>query len=379
MPPSGAAGPGGPAAAASSLVMESVRYLQWTPTPCLPGARRRTPGGPPDGPFPAFLVTAVDGRVDAGVGRLSLDDLPPGEVLVAVEWSAVNYKDGMVSRPGNRVARISPLVPGVDLVGHRGRLRRPAVAVGTPVIAHGYDLGRGPPRRLRPLRPGPAGWVVPLPDGLTPRRAAVLGTAGFTAALSLHRLEHHGLRPGTGPVLVTGASGGVGGMAVALAAARGYEVVASTGRTAERDYLLGLGAAEVIGRDDLVVDPGAHARTRAVGRRRRLRGRRHPGRRGADPALRRRRGRQRTDRRPDFETTVYPFIVRNAALLGVDTVADPDRRAPVGVGRDWRRGFPAASLDALVDGEVGLDGAGAGARGDPGRPGAGPDAGAPGR
>ena len=101
----------------------------------------------------------------------------------------------------------------------------------------------------------PAGWVVPLPDGLTPRRAAVLGTAGFTAALSLHRLELLGLRPGAGPVLVTGASGGVGGMAVALAAARGYDVVASTGRTAERDYLVGLGATEVIGRDDLVMAP----------------------------------------------------------------------------------------------------------------------------
>ena len=275
------------------------------------------------------MVTAVDGDVRTGVAELSLEDLPPGEVLVAVEWSAVNYKDGMVARPGNRVARISPLVPGVDLVGTVVASDAPDVPVGSRVIAHGYDLGVARHGGFAHYARIPSDWVVPLPDGLSPRRAAVLGTAGFTAALSLHRLEHHGLRPGTGPLLVTGASGGVGGMAVVLAAARGYEVVASTGRTAEAPYLAGLGAAEVIGRDDLVVDPertlgperwaGAvdcvgGATLAAV-----LRSLRY----GAAVAASGLTG------GPALETSVYPFIVRNAALLGIDTVLTPigERRA----------------------------------------------------
>jgi acrylyl-CoA reductase (NADPH) len=322
-------------------------------SPPAPGTE--PPAGPPTGPFPAFLVTAVDGRVDAGVGRLSLDDLPPGEVLVAVEWSAVNYKDGMVSRPGNRVARISPLVPGVDLVGTVVASDTGAVAVGTPVICHGYDLGVARHGGFARYARVPAAWVVPLPEGLTPRRAAVLGTAGFTAALSLHRLEHHGLRPGTGPLLVTGASGGVGGMAVALAAAKGYEVVASTGRTAEADYLVGLGAAEVIGRDDLVVDPertlgperwaGAvdcvgGATLAAVVRTLRY---------GAAVAASGLTG------GTGLETTVYPFIVRSAALLGVDSALTPiDERRDVW--RDLAGWVPGRVVDALVDGEIGLDG-----------------------
>ncbi len=327
-----------------------------TPGPSSPPAGGAEPlPVPPDGPFPAFLVTAADGDVVAGVGRLTPEDLPPGEVLVAVEWSAVNYKDGMVSRPGNRVARISPLVPGVDLVGTVVASEDPGVAVGTSVIAHGYDLGVSRHGGFARYARVPSAWVVPLPDGLSPRRAATLGTAGFTAALSLHRLEHHGLRPGSGPLLVTGASGGVGGMAVVLAAAKGYEVVASTGRTAERDYLVGLGAADVIGRDDLVVDPErtlgperwagsvdcvGGATLAAV-----LRTLRY----GAAVAASGLTG------GAGLETSVYPFIVRNVALLGVDTVLTPieERRA---VWDELAARAPGPVVDALVDGEIGLDG-----------------------
>lgn len=200
----------------------------------------------------------------------------------------------------------------------------------------------------------PAAWVVPLPPGLTARRAALLGTAGFTAALSLRRLERHGLVPGTGPLLVTGASGGVGGMAVALGA-RGYEVVASTGRTEEAAYLTGLGAAAVLGRDDLVVAPertlgperwaGAidcvgGATLAAVVRTLRY---------GAAVAASGLTGGS------TLETTVYPFIVRDVALLGVDTVQTPpaERRA---VWKEMAAGFPPAVLDTLAAGEVGLDG-----------------------
>jgi len=307
------------------------------------------------GSFPAFVVTADGDTVSAGVGSLTLEDLPPGEVLIDVAWSAVNYKDGMVTRPGNRVARISPLVPGVDLVGTVAASTDEAVAVGDPVIAHGYGLGVARHGGFAGFARVPSGWVVPLPPGLSPRRAAVLGTAGFTAALSLHSLEHRGLSPGTGPLLVTGASGGVGGMAVALAAARGYEVVASTGRPEERDHLVGLGAAEVIGRDDLVVaaertlgperwagavDCVGGATLSAV-----LRTLRY----GAAVAASGLTG------GTVFESSVYPFIVRNVALLGVDTVLTPieDRRAVWAELASW---VPGRVVDALVDGEVDLAG-----------------------
>jgi putative YhdH/YhfP family quinone oxidoreductase len=286
---------------------------------------------------------------------LAPEDLPEGDVLVEVSWSAVNYKDGMVTRPGNRVARTSPLVPGVDLVGTVVASGSPAVAVGAEVIVHGYDLGVARHGGFARFARVPSGWVVPLPGGLSPRRAAALGTAGFTAALSLHRLEHHGLRPGDGPVLVTGASGGVGGMAVALCAARGYEVVASTGRAAERDYLVGLGAADVIDRDDLgaapertlgperwagAVDCVGGATLGSV-----LRTLRY----GAAVAASGLTGGSA------LETTVYPFIVRNAALLGVDTVQTPigERRS---VWVEMAASFPPDVLDSLVEGEVGLDG-----------------------
>jgi acrylyl-CoA reductase (NADPH) len=327
-----------------------------TPHPSSTGAGGAEPqAGAPDGPFDAFVVTAVDDRVEAGVSALTLDDLPPGEVLVAVDWSAVNYKDGMVTRPGNRVARISPLVPGVDLVGTVVASEDPAVAVGSEVIAHGYDLGVARHGGFARYARVPAGWVVPLPTGLTARRAAALGTAGFTAALSLHRLEHHGLCPGTGPLLVTGASGGVGGMAVALAAARGYEVVASTGRPAERDYLVGLGASEVIGREDLVIAPertlgpelwaGAVDCVGGTTLAAVLRTLRY----GAAVAASGLTGGN------TFEMSVYPFIVRSVALLGIDTVRTPveERRTVWSELADW---VPGDVVDALVDGEVGLGG-----------------------
>jgi len=314
-----------------------------------------TPSDGPDQPFRAFLVTGTGDALRAGVASLTLDDLPEGDVVVEVGWSAVNYKDGMVTRPGNRVARTVPLVPGVDLVGTVVASRAAAVPVGAEVVVHGYDLGVARHGGFARYARVPAEWVVRLPDGLSPRRAAALGTAGFTAALSLRRLEDHGLRPGDGPVLVTGASGGVGGMAVALCAARGYEVVASTGRTSERAYLTGLGAADVVGRDDLVVAPG-----RTLGPERWagaidcvggptlaavLRTLRY----GAAVAASGLTGGS------SVETTVYPFIVRNAALLGVDTVATPiaERRS---VWVEMAASFPGDVLDSLVEGEVGLDG-----------------------
>ncbi len=316
---------------------------------------RHAPGISTPTAFDAFVVERLGDTIGSGVRRLSLDDLAPGEVTVAVEWSAVNYKDGMVTRPGNRVARLSPLVPGVDLVGTVTASADPAIAPGRQVIVHGHGLGVARHGGFAELARVPAGWVVPLPPGLTPRRAAIIGTAGFTAALSLRRLEGHGLAPGTGPVLVTGASGGVGSMAVSLLARRGYEVVASTGKATERKYLASLGASEVIDRQELVgesertlgpehwagaVDCVGGPTLAAV-----LRTLRY----GAAVAASGLTGGHA------LETTVFPFIVRGVSLLGVDSVLTPmaERRS---LWESMAAAWPPDLLDGMVEEEVGLDG-----------------------
>ncbi|HVB93508.1 MAG TPA: acryloyl-CoA reductase [Acidimicrobiales bacterium] len=301
--------------------------------------------------FSAYVVERIGDSIEQGVRTLSVDDLPAGDVLVRVDWSAVNYKDAMVAQPGNRVARISPLIPGVDLVGTV--VTGPDYLVGLPVIVHGYDLGVAHHGGFSEYARVPAGWVVPLPDGLSPRHAAVIGTAGFTAALSLRRLEIHGLTPDQGPVLVTGASGGVGSLSVALLATRGYRVVASTGKDGEHPYLTGLGAAEVIGRDlgddsGRVLGPERWAgaidcvggRTLAEV----LRSLRYGGGVAASGLT----------GGNALETSVYPFIVRGAALLGIDSVQTPlaERRA---VWNQLADAFDPAMLDDMAAGEIGLE------------------------
>ena len=292
----------------------------------------RASGPVADRPFPAFVVDRASATsVEPGVRTLALDDLPPGEVTVGVDWSAVNYKDGMVTRPGQpggpHLAARPRGRPGRH-GGRRGRTR--PSPPGGEVIAHGYDLGVARHGGFAALARVPAGWVVPLPAGLTARRAAIIGTAGFTAALSLHRLEHHGLAPGDGPVLVTGASGGVGCMAVALLAAprlRGggehrqgrrarrtspawapprSSAATTWSATPERT----LGPERWAGAVDCVGGPTLAAVLRTL-------------RYGAAVAASGLTG------GTALETTVYPFIVRDVALLGVDTVLTPiaERRA----------------------------------------------------
>jgi acrylyl-CoA reductase (NADPH) len=303
--------------------------------------------------FRAFVVTRAGDSLTASLGDVGESDLMAGEVLIGVRWSAINYKDAMVTRPGNRVARISPLVPGVDLAGVVLESSVPAWAAGAEVLVHGYDLGVAHHGGFAERARVPADWVVPLPGGLSARQAMVIGTAGFTAVLSLRRLHQAGLTPTAGPVLVTGASGGVGSMAVALLARQGFEVTASTGKHHEHDYLRQLGASEVIGRDDVIVEDGrvlgperwaaavdcvGGATLAAV-----LRTLRY----GAPVAASGLTGGSA------LETTVYPFIVRNVVLAGVDTVATPiaQRRA---IWADMAQAFPPETLEDMVAGEVGL-------------------------
>ena len=198
--------------------------------------------------FPAYLLAKSGAVIRPSVVQLTEDDLPAGEVLIQVEWSAINFKDAMVTRPGNRVARQFPLVPGVELTGHVEESTSPDFAAGERVLVQGYDLGVAHHGGFAAFARVPADWVVPLPDALSTRHAAIIGLAGYTALLSLHRLLRHGTTTDDGPVLVTGASGGVGSAAVALLAHNGFEVVASSGKTAEQDYLKELGASRVVGR-----------------------------------------------------------------------------------------------------------------------------------
>jgi acrylyl-CoA reductase (NADPH) len=283
--------------------------------------------------FRAYLVERLDDRVDRGVGELAVDDLPAGEVLVRVGWSSVNYKDGLAATFDGRVARISPLVPGIDLAGEVVASDDPAFAVGQPILANGYDLGVARHGGYAEYARVPSGWLVPMPAGLDARSAMAIGTAGFTAAMAVEALEVHGVRPGAGPILVTGASGGVGRLAVAILARRGHEVWAATGKADEVDRLIALGASGILTRDEVTAESGRPLESArwagavdAVGGPtmpyilRTLR----PG--GAVASIGNAGG-------ASFSTTVLPFILRGVALLGMDSawLAIDDRRAL------WRR------------------------------------------
>ena len=160
--------------------------------------------------FPAYLLSKSGEVIRPAVVELSGDDLPAGEVLIRVEWTAINFKDAMVTRPGNRVARKFPLVPGVELTGVVEESSSPEFSAGQRVLVQGYDLGVAHHGVVAADARVPADWVVPLPDRLSCRSAAIIGLAGLTALLSLRRLRQHGTTTDDGPILVTGASGGVG-------------------------------------------------------------------------------------------------------------------------------------------------------------------------
>jgi acrylyl-CoA reductase (NADPH) len=301
--------------------------------------------------FPAFLATKRDDAVDRGPATLAASDLPEGDVTIRVDWSSINYKDALATIPKGQVAQISPLVPGIDLAGEVVE----GAGLGTQVLVTGYDLGVARHGGWARYARVPASWVVALPEGLTPRQAMVVGTAGFTAAMSIHALEAHGLRPGDGPVLVLGASGGVGSTAVGALAAAGYQVHAATGKAAEHDYLKGLGAAEIVDRDEVTAES-----------RRPLEGQRWAatvdpiGGAGTAYALRTTRyggavAVSGLTAGTKLDTTVLPFILRGVSLLGIDSVyASAETRRTV-----WARlatDLRPRGLDDAIAREVGLDG-----------------------
>jgi acrylyl-CoA reductase (NADPH) len=279
--------------------------------------------------FRAYVVDRPEGGAfSRGLRDLAPEDLPPGDVVVRVAWSSVNFKDGLAAREDGRVARSYPLVPGIDLAGTVVASADDAFPVGTEVLANGYDIGVARHGGYAELARIPVGWTVPMPDGLSAREAMEIGTAGFTAGMSVQALEDHGLRPGDGPVLVTGASGGVGSTAVAILATRGHEVWAATGKADEADRLRDLGAAGILTRDEVTapgkpldkarwagaVDTVGAATLPYVLRTLRL---------GAACAS------SGNASGAELATTVFPFILRGVALLGMDSanLAIEPRRA----------------------------------------------------
>lgn len=202
--------------------------------------------------FKALLVEKdEDGKTHAAVTELDEDRLPEGDVTVAVEYSTVNYKDGLCIGPGGGLVRTWPHVPGIDFAGTVEASDDPRYKPGDKVVLTGWRVGEthwgGYAQKAR-VR---ADWLVPLPEGLTTRQAMAVGTAGFTAMLAVMALEDHGLKPGDGEVLVTGAAGGVGSVATAILANLGHEVAAVTGRPETADYLHGLGASRIVPREEL--------------------------------------------------------------------------------------------------------------------------------
>jgi acrylyl-CoA reductase (NADPH) len=305
--------------------------------------------------FPAYVAERLDDRVERGIREVAAADLPAGEVAVRIDWSSVNYKDALATRSDGNVARISPLIPGIDLAGEIVASEDSEWPIGTSILAHGYDLGVARHGGYSAFTRLPSQYVVAVPAGMSARDAMAIGTAGFTAAMSVAALERHGLRPGDGPVLVTGASGGVGSTAVAVLAARGHEVWAGTGKPDEEPRLRALGAVGFVGREEITAAsprPLESARwagaVDAVGAAtlpyvlRTLR----PGAAVASSGNAGGAG---------LATTVLPFILRGVALLGMDSANLPiaERRALwTRIATDLRpRGL--GSADGLT--EVGLE------------------------
>jgi acrylyl-CoA reductase (NADPH) len=201
--------------------------------------------------FKALLIEERDGKVESGFVRMDAGRLDAGEVTIRVAYSSVNYKDALAATGAGRIIRRFPCIGGIDLSGTVVDSADPRFKPGDPVIATSFDIGVAHHGGYAEYARVPAAWVVPLPASLSLYDAMVLGTAGFTAALGIVRMEENGLRPDKGPVIVTGATGGVGSLAVDMLARLRYHVVALTGKESEADYLRGLGAAEVMLRDGL--------------------------------------------------------------------------------------------------------------------------------
>jgi len=297
--------------------------------------------------FRALVLEEADKQVSASIQNLEDSQLPDGDVTVAVSYSTLNYKDGMVLNGIGRLVRNYPHVPGIDFSGAVEASSSSDYSVGDKVILTGWRVGEAHWGGYAEKARVKSDWLVPLPDGLTDKQSMALGTAGFTAMLAVMELQDHGITPDSGPVLVTGGNGGVGGVAIAILAAGGYEVHASTGRPELGDHLKTLGATEIIARDELDVVPERPLASErwagmvdAVGGNTLASVLPQLKQRGAVAACGLAGGAQ-------LNTTVVPFLLRGVKLLGIDSVMCPiDRRKQA-----WDRlagEMPKDALDSLT-------------------------------
>ncbi|AET57175.1 YhdH/YhfP family quinone oxidoreductase [Paenibacillus terrae HPL-003] len=302
--------------------------------------------------FQALVVEKND-TFSVGVKNVSFEQLPVGEVLIKVAYSSVNYKDGLASIPEGKIVRSYPFIPGIDLSGYVVSSSDPRFQEGQQVLVTGYEVGVSHYGGFSEYARIPADWIVPLPAGLTLKEAMIYGTAGFTAALSIMRLEDNGVSPYKGKILVTGATGGVGGAAVSMLHKKGYQVVASTGKLDAADYLKSLGASEVISREDVVENSGKplnkqqwQAAVDSVGGNM-LAAILSKIEYGGSVAVSGLTG------GTEVPTTVLPFILRRVNLLGIDSVyCSAERRANL-----WKlmaQDLKPERLETLVDREVSL-------------------------
>lgn len=299
--------------------------------------------------FNALVVEKDEesGKTQAQVKQLGLDDLPQAEVTVAVEYSTVNYKDGLCIGPGGGLVRKYPHIPGIDLAGTVETSSDARYKPGDKVVLTGWRVGEAHWGGYSQKARVKAEWLVPLPKGLDTRQAMAVGTAGFTAMLAVMALEDHGLKPGHGPVLVTGAAGGVGSVATAILANLGYEVAGVTGRPETADYLKSLGATTIVPREELneTVKRPLESETwagcvDAVGGAMlaRVLGQMKYGASVAAVGLAGGAG---------LPATVVPFLLRGVNLLGIDSVMQPYANRL----RAWERiasDLPMDKLEAMI-------------------------------
>ncbi len=283
--------------------------------------------------FRAFRIDQQDGKIVAGFCEIGLDDLSDGDTVIRVSHSTINYKDALAATGAGRILRRYPLVGGIDLAGTVERSEHPDLEPGLPVVVNGCGLGETRDGGYAEYARVPSSAVVPLPAGIDAHAAMQIGTAGYTAALAIHRMEQNGQRPENGPVIVTGATGGVGSLAIDMLAGRGYEVVALSGKAeSESEYLRAIGAARVLDRHGLDLGRRPLEKAEWAGAIDNL---------GGDWLTWLTRT---TDyggniasvglaASHEFNTTVMPFILRAVCLLGINSVDTPrDLRLAV-----WRR------------------------------------------
>jgi NADPH2:quinone reductase len=272
--------------------------------------------------FRAFRIHLEGGKIAARMETIGLDDLAPGELVVKVRYSTINYKDALAATGAGKILRRYPLVGGIDLAGEIVSSSDPALAPGQKVLVTGCGLSETHDGGYAEYARVKSDWAVPIPAGLDEFQAMAIGTAGFTAALAIHRMEQNGQRPEDGEIVVTGATGGVGSLAIDMLAGRGYRAVAVTGKSAAQDYLLALGAARVLLRDQINLGSRPMEEAQWAG------------------AIDNVGGELLTwlTRTTNFwgniasigmaasaqlESTVFPFILRGVSLLGVNSVFTP--------------------------------------------------------